>query len=269
MSQAPVAPGARRLVLQSQLYESATRGFLTAAGLRAGMRVLDVGSGVGDVALLLADLVGPAGSVIGVEADPVRADMATVRLADAGLRNAEVVAGDVETLDVDAPFDAVVGRFVLRELSDATATVARLAGLLVPGGIVAFQEKLLTIPVTSVPRLPTLTWITDCLDETRRRAGVELEIAAQLPQIFAGAGLRRPSLTAEAPVGWGAEWLGFEYLLETFRHLLPASRALDVVAEEVDFGALGAKLREEATDGCMVLLTPCVGATTEHPGRAT
>ena len=49
----------RRLILQHQLYGPFTRQFLTAAGITAGMKVLDVGSGAGDVALLLADLVGP------------------------------------------------------------------------------------------------------------------------------------------------------------------------------------------------------------------
>jgi predicted methyltransferase len=49
----------RRLIVQHQLYGPFTRQFLTAAGITAGMKVLDVGSGAGDVALLLADLVGP------------------------------------------------------------------------------------------------------------------------------------------------------------------------------------------------------------------
>jgi hypothetical protein len=54
----------RRLILQHQLYGPFTRQFLTAAGITAGMKVLDVGSGAGDVALLLADLAGPAGRAL-------------------------------------------------------------------------------------------------------------------------------------------------------------------------------------------------------------
>ena len=59
----------RWLIVQHQLYGPFTRQFLTAAGITAGMKVLDVGSGAGDVALLLADLVGPQGQVIGVDAN--------------------------------------------------------------------------------------------------------------------------------------------------------------------------------------------------------
>jgi 2-polyprenyl-3-methyl-5-hydroxy-6-metoxy-1,4-benzoquinol methylase len=58
----------RRLIAQHQIYGPITRRFLTAAGVSAGMRVLDLGSGAGDVALLLADLVGPQGRVVGVDA---------------------------------------------------------------------------------------------------------------------------------------------------------------------------------------------------------
>src|SRR5262249_52872410 len=51
----------KRLILQDQIYGPITRGFFQAAGIGMGMKVLDVGSGAGDVALLLADLVGPRG----------------------------------------------------------------------------------------------------------------------------------------------------------------------------------------------------------------
>lgn len=54
---------ARRLIQQARLYEPSTRWLLERAGLRPGMRVLDVGSGSGDVALLARELVGPEGSV--------------------------------------------------------------------------------------------------------------------------------------------------------------------------------------------------------------
>ena len=47
----------RRLILQHQIYGPVTRRFFEAAGIGAGMKVLDIGSGAGDVAILLADLV--------------------------------------------------------------------------------------------------------------------------------------------------------------------------------------------------------------------
>ena len=58
----------RRLILQHQIYSPITRQFLTAAGITRGMKVLDLGSGAGDVAMLCADLVGPQGTVVGIDA---------------------------------------------------------------------------------------------------------------------------------------------------------------------------------------------------------
>src|SRR5690348_210473 len=53
----------RRLERQAQFVSSLTRRLFEMAGIRRGMRVLDVGSGAGDVALLLAEYVGQDGSV--------------------------------------------------------------------------------------------------------------------------------------------------------------------------------------------------------------
>ena len=57
-----------RLVAQGALFDPLTRRLLQQAGIASGMRVLDLGSGAGNVARLAAELVGPAGAVVGVEA---------------------------------------------------------------------------------------------------------------------------------------------------------------------------------------------------------
>jgi ubiquinone/menaquinone biosynthesis C-methylase UbiE len=77
----------RRLILQHQVYGPLTRRLFEAAGIGAGMHVLDVGSGAGDVAILLADLVGARGRVVGVDVDPAVLDTARARVQAAGWRN--------------------------------------------------------------------------------------------------------------------------------------------------------------------------------------
>ena len=54
-----------RLVAQARLIDPITKRFFADAGITAGMRVLDVGSGAGDVAFLAAGLVGETGEVVG------------------------------------------------------------------------------------------------------------------------------------------------------------------------------------------------------------
>ena len=61
---------ARRLERQAELFELPTRRLFEAAGISSGMKVLDLGSGAGDVAFLAAELVGPTGRVVGVDLDP-------------------------------------------------------------------------------------------------------------------------------------------------------------------------------------------------------
>jgi len=56
-----------RLIEQAELFRPLTQRMLLAAGVTRGVRVLDVGCGVGDVSFLVASLVGPEGSVVGVD----------------------------------------------------------------------------------------------------------------------------------------------------------------------------------------------------------
>ena len=62
-----------------------TARLLRDAGIRPGMHVLDVGSGAGDVSLIAAELVGPSGSVIGVDRDGPSVELAGRRARAAGL----------------------------------------------------------------------------------------------------------------------------------------------------------------------------------------
>src|SRR5215203_5780561 len=103
----------RRLITQAQLYNPSTRAFFQAAGIGNGMNVLELGSGVGDVSLVLADLVGPSGRVVGVELKAAAVETAQKRMAAIGWQNIEFLAGAIESIELDQDFDAVVGRFVL------------------------------------------------------------------------------------------------------------------------------------------------------------
>jgi ubiquinone/menaquinone biosynthesis C-methylase UbiE len=102
-----------RLIQQAGLFGPITERFLRSAGIAPGMRVLDVGCGVGDVTLLCADLVGPRGVVVGVDRDPAALARARERVQAAGLDHVTLREGDFRELTFDTPFDAVVGRAVL------------------------------------------------------------------------------------------------------------------------------------------------------------
>ena len=71
-----------RLDLQGRALAPATRAILAAAGIRPGMRVLDLGCGAGDMAFVAAGLVGRDGSVIGVDRSPQAVARARFRAGD-------------------------------------------------------------------------------------------------------------------------------------------------------------------------------------------
>src|SRR5437660_9187679 len=102
-----------RLIWQAARVAPITERLFREAGIGSGQRVLDLGSGVGDVAMLAARLVGPSGEVVGVERDPRSIARARARVADAGLHNVTFTQSDISQISSGKPFDAVVGRFIL------------------------------------------------------------------------------------------------------------------------------------------------------------
>src|SRR5213594_4212943 len=95
-----------RLIRQAARLAPYSERFFREAGISTGQRVLDLGSGVGDVAMLAARLVGPSGDVVGVERDPRSIARARARVAEAGLRNVSFTQSDVNQIQSSKPFDA-------------------------------------------------------------------------------------------------------------------------------------------------------------------
>jgi cyclopropane fatty-acyl-phospholipid synthase-like methyltransferase len=80
-----------RLIRQAARLAPLTERFFRETGIERGQRVLDLGSGVGEVAMLLAKIVGPSGDVVGVERDRRSISRAKERVAEAGLRNLSAI----------------------------------------------------------------------------------------------------------------------------------------------------------------------------------
>jgi ubiquinone/menaquinone biosynthesis C-methylase UbiE len=128
-----------RLQRQAACLAPFTERLFRDAGMSAGQRVLDVGSGVGDVALLAARLVGPAGEVVGIDRDGAALAKARTRAAAAGLNNILFVEGDIATSLSGGQFDAVVGRLVLEFFPDPVASLGPLLVADRPVAVVVFQ----------------------------------------------------------------------------------------------------------------------------------
>src|SRR3954451_7767070 len=123
-----------RLDLQAAAIAPPTAILVRHAGIREGMRVLDVGTGLGHVAFEVASIVGPSGEVVGVDQAGELLEVADHRRADAGLANVRFQQADARAFRDPEPFDAIVTRLLLFHHPDAVDVVAHHLDSLRPGG---------------------------------------------------------------------------------------------------------------------------------------
>ena len=236
-----------RLIEQSKIYGGSTQRLLEAAGIANGMKVLEIGSGAGDVALTLAELVGKEGRVVGVDVNAEILETARKRAQAAGFTNVEFIAGDARKLALSNDFDALVGRFVLMYMANPSDALKHLVLHLRPDGIVAFQEPEYTIyPAVAHPDTPLMNQLISWIVEVFRASCAHLDKGIGLYRVFVEAGLPEPIMHFEAPVGAAETWAGYRYMATIFESLLPMLEKYDIAtAAEVGVETLAARIREE------------------------
>jgi ubiquinone/menaquinone biosynthesis C-methylase UbiE len=264
----------QRLIRQAQVYGPITRQLFVSAGITTGMKVLDLGCGAGDVSLMLADLVGPRGRVVGIDLNAHILHTARRRVAEVGWTNVSFVDAriddldDRDGLDLNDDFDAVVGRWILMYLPDPATAVRRLTRLLRPGGIVAFLESEYTIHPRSFPTGPLHERLAQQLLPTAG-GGVfpEQSMGSKLFGTFLDAGLPAPQLRMDAPVGGGPDWPGFRLVADTVRSLAPMLEAHGVLTvDELGLDTLEDRLRHEVVSANGIQVLPVViGAWARRP----
>jgi SAM-dependent methyltransferase len=160
------------------------------AGIVPGARVADVGCGPGATLVAMADVVGPDGSVVGVDAEPEALAAARALVARSGARNAEVVEGSAESTGLEAgSFDVVVMRHVLAHNGGREpAIVSHLAGLVRPHGCV----YLVDVEGTAMRMLGASADVLELADrylQFHRSRGNDLQIGLRLGELMRSAGL--------------------------------------------------------------------------------
>jgi SAM-dependent methyltransferase len=121
------------------LFADLTGAALDAAGVRPGERVIDVGCGCGGTVLGLAERVGPAGSVLGVDVSRPMLDRAGARVRALGLGQVRLELADAAAYPFQpASADLVFSRFGVMFFHDPAAAFANLRRALLPGGRLTF-----------------------------------------------------------------------------------------------------------------------------------
>lgn len=254
-----------RLEKQAQIFADATENVLRRAGITAGMHVLDVGCGVGDVALAAARLVGPTGSVLGIDRAGEALELARRRAAAAGFDWVRFEAADLHTFTTGERFDALIGRFILMYLADAAGAIRQLTKYLKPRGIVSFIELDIN-SAGATPPIPLLTQCVEWITATYRRVGIEPNMGSRLYATFRAAGLT-PELVGNCRVEGGPDAVAYEFAAETLRSLLPSMQEFGIAtAESVAVETIAERLREAAVAGEHCIVLPrVVGAWAKMP----
>lgn len=257
----------RRLALQATVLNPLTDGFLRRAGISAGMHVLELGCGIGEVSLIAARLAGPHGRVHSIDIDAASLEIARGRVRSAGHEHVTFEQLNVIDHVPTRPYDAVIGRHILIHTEDALAVLKKAVGIVHAGGVIAFQEFDTSVYPRGYPELPLMFWAEELIFEFFRRAVPKPNMGLQLFHLMQEAGLPPPECRAESVMEGGPHSVVYEWIAETVRSLLPRLEALGMTtAAEVDIDTLAQRLRQEALEKRGVMMGPLmIGAFARKP----
>jgi SAM-dependent methyltransferase len=235
-----------RLRAQARAWEAATGRLLDQVGVGPGATCLDAGCGPGETMRLMAERVGPAGRVLGIDADAALGAMTLAMLHDAGHRQCQFQVQDLTAEEPipGAPFDLVYARLLLFHLPRRVEVLGRLWDAVAPGGHLLVQDY----DLRGISTLPQLDWVGELLrvwTGAFGAAGADVSAGTRLPQLFAQAGIGTPDGTDVAghiePLATG------RLIMErTFRSVLPMALARGITTEPRAAAAL-ASIDRDAT----------------------
>ena len=248
-----------RLTFQAKVVRPFTEKFFRFAGVSQGMRVLEIGSGMGDVAFLAGEIVGPGGQVLGVDQDAAALEKARARSRQQGCSSwVSFETSALDEFDTTDQFDAIVGRYILLYQQDPGAIIRRLLKFLRLGGIVVFHEMDFANTHSSDPPCPFWDEIYKLLSEAFRRAGHPPDYGRRIGKAFLEAGLPFPTVLAESLTGGGRGAYLYRWIANTVISVSPRLQELGlalpagVTADET----LAARLEQEVVAAGSQILGP-------------
>lgn len=246
-----------RLALLQEVYGPVTQTALRDAGLRSGMRVLEIGCGNGLMACWLAEQVGPTGSVLGLDQSQAQVDEARGLAASRGLANVRFELGEANAPGAPAgSFDVAYCRLVLMHLPDPLGALRAMRALVKPGGAVVAVEMDLTRWLCDPPS-PAVERAYALNVQLGDARGEHFRIATSLHGLFDAAGLVDVEARADLPLIRRGPT---KHLLRlSFEQFAPVA-VLDGVVTPDEVADVDAELRRIADDPHVLLSMPLVVA---------
>jgi 2-polyprenyl-3-methyl-5-hydroxy-6-metoxy-1,4-benzoquinol methylase len=247
-----------RLSLQGRVLGPATRTILEMAGIEPGMAVLDLGSGAGDVSFLAAEMVGPKGQVIGIDASVGAVARATRRARERNITNVRFSVGDIHDAVSGGPFDVVTGRLVLMHVSEPCAVLQTQARVLRPGGLVVVMELDASLG-RSVPPTPLVERLGAWIVEVFNRGGIHASLGPKLWSVLEDVGLHPGGMIGIKPCFGPDDRDGSTLLAAVVRTLTPLMERTTVATiDEIEPATLQDRLMTELSTARAVFEYPAL-----------
>jgi SAM-dependent methyltransferase len=196
--------GRERLRVLARVMWPTTRALLGRVGIARNARCLDVGCGGGDVTRALAQLV-PEGSVVGLDLDETKLELARKEAADAGIANIEFRTEDVMLPPCRGElFDVAYVRFLLTHLPNPAGALANVVRRIVPGGILIVEDIDFTGHFCE-PESPAFTRYLDVYTAAAKARGCDPYIGPRLPGLLRDAGVVAHGMNVVQPAGFEGE----------------------------------------------------------------
>jgi len=196
--------GYDRLRVLAAARRASTLELFRRAGLRPGMRCVDLGCGSGDVTLDLAALAGPAGGATGVDMDQAKLEFARAAARERGLANVAFEAADVTAWAGPGEYDFVYCRFLLQHLARPVELLRRMWDAVRPGGVLAVEDADLE-GLFCDPDNAGFSFYQRMYAEVLARHGGDPGCARRLVRYFRDAGIPGPEVRLLQGVNTGGD----------------------------------------------------------------
>jgi len=197
--------GRERLRVLARVMWPTTSQLFGEVGIPSDARCLDLGCGGGDVSVALAGQV-PDGSVLGVDVDATKVDLARAEAAAAAVANVEFRVEDVmdQSASAHETFDVIYIRFLLTHLPDPAKALQNVRARLAPGGVLIVED----IDFTGhfcYPHSAAFWRYVELYTKTVQARGCDPNIGPRLPSLLAGAGMTDVAIHVVQPAGLDGE----------------------------------------------------------------
>jgi len=196
--------GRERLRVLARVMRPSSMSLFDRLGLSDGLTCLDVGCGGGDATLELARRVAPRGTVVGVDIDDMKLQIARTEAIQQGVPNVDFRLADIREASALAPFDIVYARFLLTHLSDPGSAVSAFYRHLRPGGYLGVEDIDFSGYFTC-PESKAFRRYHELYCATVVRRGGDPNIGPRLPELLKQGGFEDVGVAIVQPVGMEGE----------------------------------------------------------------